>query len=223
MTKFIALALLAFSTAHAQDALTDIRAKTPSSGYLQDSRGTVARSGSGMCWRSGSWTPADAVPGCDGALVSPVVNPIAPPLATPSAPAPIAMPLPQKRCDFSYTVGGDEAFTFGRASLKAAARQKLERELVPRFGECSTLEAVVITGHTDRLGSERSNQKLSEQRAAAVASYLKGKGVAASIETIGAGKNQPLALCNGRLPPARLRTCLAPNRRVVVDVRGTSN
>ena len=38
-------------------------------GYLQDARGGIAGSGSGLCWRTNSWTPADAVKGCDDAYI----------------------------------------------------------------------------------------------------------------------------------------------------------
>ncbi len=54
-----------------------------SGGYAQDASGAVMKSGDGLCWRSGSWTPDAAVTGCDGALVPPIVaKPIAPAIAT---------------------------------------------------------------------------------------------------------------------------------------------
>lgn len=223
MIKVLALALVAVSTAHAQDALTDIRAPSPSSAYLQDGRGVVARSGTGMCWRSGSWTPADAVPGCDGGLAPPIANPIAPPLAAaqPAPATPPAAPAPVP-CDFSYTLGGEQAFAFGRATISAAGRQQLDRELIPRLAQCGTIDSVVITGHTDRLGKRDANQRLSERRAAAVESYLKSRGISARIEARGAAAGEPVAECKGSLPAPKLRACLAPNRRVVIDVRGTS-
>ena len=42
---------------------TDIQARTPYSAYVQDARGVIARNPFGLCWRTGYWTPADAVPG----------------------------------------------------------------------------------------------------------------------------------------------------------------
>lgn len=222
MSKVLALALLAVTTAHAQEALTDIPARSPASAYLQDGRGIVARSGTGLCWRSGTWTPADAVPGCDGELLPPIANPIAPPLVTappaPAAPVPVA-PVP---CDFSYTLAGDGAFASGQASLNAAARARLDRELMPRLAECGKIAAILVTGHTDRLGKRAANQALSERRAAAVADYLKASGVTAPIERRGAGSTAEVQTCSARQPSAKLRQCLAPNRRVVIEVRGTS-
>src|SRR5476649_5815 len=78
----------------------DIKAATPKSAYVQDARGVIARDPFGLCWRTGYWTPADAVPGCDlplcvepeklvdGKCVAPAA-PIAPaPVAPAAAPAP---------------------------------------------------------------------------------------------------------------------------------------
>src|ERR1700692_3941980 len=76
---FAASAIVAFS---AQAQTTDIQAKKPYSAYAQDSRGTIVRSGSGLCWHDGYWTPADSVPGGDGAL------------AQAAAPAPAPRPAP---------------------------------------------------------------------------------------------------------------------------------
>lgn len=219
MIKVLALALVAVGTAHAQEALTNIPAKSPTSAYLQDGRGVIARSGTGMCWRSGSWTPADAVPGCDGELAPPIANPIAPPLAS-AAPAPAPAPAARQRCDFSYTLGGDEAFAFGRNQLGTAARQKLDRELTSRLAECDTVESILITGHTDRLGAPRQNQKLYERRALAVEGYLRFRGVTAPIETLGAGATAQTKACPDVRPTRKLKEYLAPNRRVVIDVRG---
>ena len=75
---FAASAVVAFS-ASAQ-VVTDIQAKQPNSAYVQDSRGVIVRDPFGLCWRTGYWTPADAVPGCDG------------PLVQAQAPAPAAAP-----------------------------------------------------------------------------------------------------------------------------------
>jgi len=80
---------------------------------------------------------------------------------------------------------------------------------------------VIITGHADRLGSQSYNQKLSEKRASAVQAYLAGKGLKAEhIETMGAGKTQPIKSCDDKLGRKKLIECLAPNRRVTIDVKG---
>ena len=84
------------------------------------------------------------------------------------------------------------------------------------------LELVLVTGHTDRIGTQQYNQKLSERRADAVRDYLVSKGVPRDrIETLGMGKTQPVpgVVCTQTNMKA-LIACLAPNRRVEVEVKG---
>ena len=230
LNKFSASLLLAVATfaAHAQTG-SDIKAKQGSSAYAQDSRGIVARTGYGSCLRTGYWSPADGVEGCDGALASPVPKVTAPaPAATPAAPmaataAPAAVaaaPAAPKRCDSSINLSADEAFAFNKAVLSAAAKRKLDAELPAKLAACSKVDLIIVTGHADRIGSQQANQKLSAKRAAAVAAYIKSKGVDAPMDTLGAGKTQPVKACDDKLPRQKLIACLAPNRRVVVEVRG---
>src|SRR5690606_40499901 len=65
---FVLLLGVISSSAIAQDNVP----LTSGNGYTQDSNGNIPRSDFGLCWRSGDWTPADALPGCDGALKPPV-------------------------------------------------------------------------------------------------------------------------------------------------------
>lgn len=199
--------------------VSDIQAKTPNSAYLQDGRGVIARSPFGLCWRTGTWTPADAVAGCDGELAPPVAKPTAPAVAAP-APAQAVAPAPAKRCDFAVTLGNDETFAFNKAVLTAAAKKRIDAEVMTKMSSCAKVDIVLVTGHTDRLGSQQYNQKLSEKRANAVAAYIKSKGVNAEIDTLGAGKTQSIKACDDKLPRAKLIECLAPNRRVVIEARG---
>ena len=105
--------------------------------------------------------------------------------------------------------------------LTKSARAKLDSAVIGKLGTCADVTSVIITGHTDRLGSQSYNQKLSEKRASAVQSYLTGKGVKADvIDTMGAGKTQPIKSCDDKLGRKALIECLAPNRRVTVDVKG---
>jgi OmpA-OmpF porin, OOP family len=198
-------------------AAPDIQAKTGNSAYMQDSRGTIARSPFGLCWRSGYWSATDAVPGCDGELVPPIANPIAPAIVAPAAPA--APPSP-KRCDFSITLNNDQTFGFDKTTLSSAAKKRIDDEVLSRLESCAKIEIILLTGHSDRLGSQQYNQRLSERRAGAVAAHLKNKGVIAEIDILGAGKTQSIKACEDKLPKAQLIDCLAPNRRVVVEVRG---
>jgi OOP family OmpA-OmpF porin len=200
---------------------TDIQAKTPNSAYAQDARGVIVRDAYGLCWHTANWTPADAVTGCDGELAPPIAKPTAPALAPITGPM-TAMPEAElKRCDFVATLESDQTFLFNQATLSTAAKTRIANEILPKLTSCAKIDRIMVTGHTDRLGSEQYNQKLSEKRASSVATYLKSKGVSAHIETIGAGKSQPIKVCDGRLPHKKLVACLSPNRRVSIDLKGT--
>jgi OOP family OmpA-OmpF porin len=224
MLKKMAIGLVVGSVTAAafSQSVTNIQANPEGGAYLQDSRGVIVRGGTGQCWRTGPWTPSDSVAGCDGELVPPIAKPIAPAIA-PQAPAiaqtPAAPAAPQ-RCDFSVTLANDETFGFNKAALTNAARKRIDAEVLPRLASCTQVEIVLITGHTDRLGSHQYNQKLSEKRAALVADYLKSKGTGAQIDVLGAGKTQSVKACSDKQPRARLVECLAPNRRVVIEARG---
>ena len=81
---------------------------------------------------------------------------------------------------------------------------------------------VIITGHADRIGSERDNMILSKERAYTVGGYLISQGVKEnSISTDGKGETQPLVQCSTALPRQQQIDCLQPNRRVAVDVTAT--
>jgi OmpA-OmpF porin, OOP family len=112
-------------------------------------------------------------------------------------------------------------FAFNSATLTKAARTRIDNDVMSRLGQCVTVDVVVISGHTDRLGSQPFNQKLSERRAAAVQQYLVQKGIpAAKIETIGMGKTAPAKFCPDSKNQKELIECLAPNRRVSIDIKG---
>jgi OOP family OmpA-OmpF porin len=198
---------------------TDLQARTPYSAYVQDGRGVIARNPFGLCWRTGYWTPADAVPGCDAPLC---VEPeklengkcVAPPepVAPPPAPAPVpeAAPVPTSE-KVSYSA--DAFFDFDKAILKPAGKASLD-ELSGKLGDMN-LEVIIAVGHTDSVGTDAYNQKLSIRRAEAVKAYLKGKGIEETrIYTEGKGESQPKAdnaTAEGR----------AQNRRVEIEVVGT--
>jgi OOP family OmpA-OmpF porin len=232
MLKEMACGLVIGAAMAGASAQTNIRANSESSAYLQDSRGIVVRSQHGSCWRSGYWSPADAVAGCDGELVPPITKPIAPAIVTPpmaadaparAAPIAPAAPTPPRRCDFAVTLESDQSFGFNKTVLSPAAKKRIDGEVLSRLASCAKVDVVLITGHTDHLGSQQYNQKLSEKRAETVAAYLKSKGATAQIDTRGVGKSQPVKSCNARTSRAKLVDCLAPNRRVTIEARGIAN
>jgi len=88
-------------------------------------------------------------------------------------------------------------------------------------------DAITVEGHTDRLGSQAYNQKLSMRRAEAVKSYLVSAGGvdAGRVSAVGKGESQPVTKaedCRGAKPNPKLIACLQPDRRVDVEVSGTA-
>ena len=155
---------------------------------------------------------------------APVSLPVPPPAQRqvtpppPPAPAPVAAP---KRCDATLAFQKDETFPFDRYALTEAAKARLDRDVIGKLADCSSVEAVVIEGHADRIGSQQYNQKLSERRADSVKSYLVGKGADRNgIETIGMGKTVPAKFCPDSKKRSELIACLAPNRRAIVSIKG---
>ena len=183
-------------------------------GHLFDTRGHVAKSGFGLCWKTTRWTPAMALAECDPDLVK---KPEPKPMAKP-APAPTPKPAAQK-----VTLAADALFDFDKAVLRSEGKAKLDDVTNKLKG--MKLEVIIAVGHTDRIGSDKYNQKLSEKRAEAVKAYLVGKGVDANrVYTEGKGEKQPVTgdKCGkSNVKSKKLIECLQPDRRVEIEVIGT--
>ena len=83
--------------------------------------------------------------------------------------------------------------------------------------------SAVVLGYTDRIGSDAYNQQLSEKRAQSVVDYLVSKGIPASkISARGMGESNPVTgnTCDNVKARAALIDCLAPDRRVEIEVKG---
>ena len=140
------------------------------------------------------------------------------PVASAPAPAPTAAP---RRCDAAVTFQNEETFPFAKDELTSAAKGRLDRDVLGRLATCAGVEAVVIEGHADRLGSQQYNQKLSERRAESAKVYLASKGADPNkVETIGMGKTVPAKFCRDIKQRVELIACLAPNRRAVISIKG---
>ncbi len=188
-------------------------------GYLLDSRSNVVKSGTGLCWRTGRWTPAMATEECDPDLVKKAE--VAPAKAAePVTPPPAAGVKPAAE---KVTLAADTLFDFDKAVLRPEGKAKLD-EMIGQLGGLN-LEVIIAVGHTDRIGTDKYNQKLSERRAASVKDYLVSKGVEPNkVYTEGKGKKQPVTgdKCGTSVKKTKkLIDCLQPDRRVEIEVIGT--
>ena len=122
-----------------------------------------------------------------------------------------------------HTLATDALFEFGRheiGHLAAGGRQKLDA-LAGELLKWKTLDRIDVVGHTDRLGSDDSNQALSERRADAVKSHFVGRGLPAEIiHASGAGSTRPLVQCESVHSRQAQVECLQPNRRVELRIEG---
>ena len=186
--------------------------------WLNGSGGLPWKNGTNeLCWRDGFWTPATAHPDCDGALkpppapMAPMAAPEPAPMAKP-APAPAPAPAPQPTTE-KVTFAADAFFEFDKSTLKPEGKAKLD-DLVSKMGGIA-LEVIIAVGHTDSVGSDAYNQKLSVRRSEAVKAYLVSKGVEKNrVYTEGKGEKQPVA--DNKTAEGR-----AKNRRVEIEVVGT--
>ena len=176
-----------------------------------------------LCWRDSSWTPATANQACDGALKPPEPAPMAAPMAPQApAPAPAAAPapavvapvvVPAAPVSEKVTFAADAFFDFDKSVLKPEAKAKLD-DLVAKTSAVA-LEVIIAVGHTDSVGTDGYNQKLSVRRSEAVKAYLVGKGIEKNrVYTEGKGEKQPVA--DNKTSEGR-----AKNRRVEIEVVGT--
>jgi OOP family OmpA-OmpF porin len=164
-----------------------------------------------LCWRDANWTPATAAVGCDGAIVAPKAAPAPAPVA--AAPAPKAAPAPAPAAATKVTYAADAFFDFDKAVLKKEGKAKLD-DLVGKVKGIN-LEVIIAVGHTDSVGTDAYNQKLSVKRADAVKAYLVSKGIEKNrVYTEGKGEKQPVA--DNKTSAGR-----AKNRRVEIEVVGT--
>ncbi|AIY40516.1 Outer membrane protein A precursor [Collimonas arenae] len=131
-------------------------------------------------------------------------------------PAPIVAPPPPPPPRFEkITLSSTQLFAFDSAVLRLP-QPKLD-EIASTLSANPQINSVTVTGYTDRLGSDRYNQGLSQRRAEAVKKYLTGQGVAGErLSAVGKGKANPVVECNQKRR-AELIKCLEPNRRVEVE------
>ncbi|WP_211474067.1 OmpA family protein [Collimonas humicola] len=122
------------------------------------------------------------------------------------------------------TLAADGLFAFGKsglADLTGPGREKIDSLVSQLKQDGVKLTSVVVTGHTDRIGTETANFTLSKARAETIRSYLVQQGLDdKAIKAYGAGLSQPLVQCEGEAVTPQLVQCLQPNRRVEIEVLG---
>lgn len=190
--------------------------------YVRSS-GMIVKNSTGLCWRTGYWTPAAAAKDPAGCECDKDLLPK-------DACTAVKAAEPAKKLDLApvgerVTLAADTLFDFDKATLRPDGKKKLDDAVAKIQG--LKLEVVLIVGHTDRIGSDDYNQKLSEKRAAAVKEYVVAKGLEANrVYTEGKGekwsvtgdKCAKMGAENGR--NKKLVECLQPDRRVDVEIIG---
>ena len=207
---------------------------TKNQGYLVDFNSNVVTAvGGTVCVRDSDWTPARAAAAAacqqctpdlcpkPAATPAPAPKPAAKPAEKPKPAAKAAKPEPQNM-ELKIELQG---IAFNKAEMTADNKKELDEFLATEVKPLTTIGAVIITGHTDRIGSVQYNKKLSERRALGVKDYVVSKGIDQKlIFWEGKGKAQPIPVtkfCENKMKRKQLIECLAPNRRVTVEVVGT--
>lgn len=181
-------------------------------------KGDVDLASIGLVYRFGGKTPT---PVAQTTAPAPVIIAQAPAptpvyVAPPAPPPP--PPAPQK-----VSFSADSLFDFDSAAVKPAGRGELDKLATDLRGV--DFDVIKVTGHTDRIGRQAYNQKLSSQRAEAVGSYLvSAAGIpAGKISAKGVNGADPVTKpgeCVGTKVTQMLIACLQPDRRVDVEVTG---
>ena len=176
---------------------------------VTDSQGLPVRDSQGVCVLSSGINHPDCMPKAAPKSATPAAPgaPAAP--AKPAAPAAKAAPASVKQ---AIVIQADALFDFDKSVVRPDGKKRIDEALAKLQGV--DVEMVIATGHTDSVGTDAYNQKLSERRAAAVKAYLVSKGIPASkITTIGKGESQPVA--TNKTAEGRQK-----NRRVDIEFKG---
>jgi len=117
-------------------------------------------------------------------------------------------------------LSADGMFDFDKytiTNLRPGGVEKLDR-LIESINSNGKIVQLKIVGHTDRLGDNAYNLKLSELRADTIRQYLIKKGIPPErISITGVGKSMPLVECKQNIKDEALIRCLEPNRRFEIE------
>ena len=178
---------------------------------LVDASGTPVRDASGSCVQTSSINHPDCMPK--------KVEPPKPAPAPAPAPKPVEVPKPVEApkpapqpVKVAITIQAEALFDFDKSVLKPDGKKSID-EAIAKMKKVD-VEMVIATGHTDSIGTDAYNQKLSERRATTVKEYMVSQGIpAAKITTLGKGETQPVA--TNKTAEGR-----AKNRRVDIEFKG---
>ena len=188
---------------------------------LVDSRGAPVMSGFGTCVRTGYGAAPPWTRGCHAEIPAPVAQAVAP-VAEPAPPPIVLAAVVPLAVYEKVSLDANVLFDSGSSVLRPAGRDTLDKFVAGIHGlEARTIAAI---GYADRMGSDASNQVLSEERVDAVKTYLVVKGINAErVETSARGETRPTTSageCKDANNPKNV-ACMQPDRRVFVEISGT--
>lgn len=126
---------------------------------------------------------------------------------------------PVKPAVMQRELNAEALFAFASAQLSAQGEAQIRQLAMEIRQSGQDVRQITITGHTDRFGSAESNLRLSQARAESVKRVLIASGLPANVITsLGMGESMPRVQCEGGKTAATI-ACLAPNRRITVDVQ----
>ncbi len=177
-------------------------------GYAADTIDDVVMSGAGECWRSVDGPKMPPIEKCGDEMPKPKAKTPPPPPPPPADDDHDGVPNGRDRCPDTRegaTVDADgceivenltinlvvDEFDFDSAVLKPEMKAAL-RDLAERIKASPGHEKITIIGHTDSIGPEEYNMKLSLRRAEAAAEYLRSLGID-DITVEGRGESEPIA------------------------------
>lgn len=222
-SKLACAILGAFIGLSAGSAVAADAKKVAEGNWMDSAKQSYWKNSSGECWRASYWTPSMAVEECDPSLVKKAEKVVKKQDTVPAKP--LVPNLGPDKPALRVTIQAEALFDFDKAVLRADGKKTLDEEVVVKMKAHPEVEVLLVTGHADRIGTDKYNQKLSEKRADAVKSYLVSQGVEDKrIEASGKGESEPVVDCKnvkGRehRNNKKLVECLQPNRRVVAEVK----
>jgi OmpA-OmpF porin, OOP family len=189
---------------------------------LLDSRGAPVMSGFGLCVHTGFGPAPQWTRGCHAEVPAPIAQYVAP-AATP-APAPMPQPVAAAALPTYEKVAFDANVLFDsdKSELRPAGRDTLDQFISRIHGLDS--RSIVAIGYADRMGTNDSNQILSQNRVDTVKAYLVGKGIKAErVATSARGETAPTTSpgeCKDA-NNAKNVACMQPDRHVFIEISGT--